>query len=145
MLNPGEGTKDVVEHEEAKNAAIAVEKHENTDDNIAISENQCVICFNQFIVGDMVGWSEHCTHIFHEDCIHSWLMKHLECPICRRNFLNLPDRDDEKNSTHADTGESDIEMGITGEQGSNDERSRAISNNQLSGADFVAEFLDSAG
>jgi len=145
MLKHDEGKNNMLEHDEGTNVEIAVEKHENKDNNNAFSDNQCVICFNELNDGDMVGWSEHCDHIFHKDCIHSWLLKHPECPICRRNFLNLPHNDDEKNSTHAETEEFDIERGNSGEQGSSDERNRAISNNELPAvADVVEGDLDSA-
>ena len=63
--------------------------------NLEESANTCVICLEAFRVGDIVAWSrinisaitnEKCQHVFHEDCILSWLSHpmHDDCPYCRR-------------------------------------------------------------
>lgn len=43
---------------------------------------ECSVCKEEFADGetaiDMV-----CTHIFHKNCIESWLEKHNNCPTCR--------------------------------------------------------------
>lgn len=28
-------------------------------------------------------------HLFHSDCVYSWFLKKMECPICRYSFSNL--------------------------------------------------------
>lgn len=45
-------------------------------------ENVCSICLNPFHVGLKVKKTK-CNHIFHKECINSWLEKNLTCPICR--------------------------------------------------------------
>jgi E3 ubiquitin-protein ligase RNF11 len=43
---------------------------------------ECVICMNEFIVGDMVRYLP-CLHIYHTVCIDDWLMRgSFTCPSC---------------------------------------------------------------
>jgi hypothetical protein len=47
---------------------------------------QCLICFEIFVNGDAV--TTHCTNkSYHRHCIMEWLMKHDNCPYCRRLFF----------------------------------------------------------
>lgn len=51
---------------------------------------QCLICLENYLVGDQIVWSSNpnCIHVFHEECILTWLSKMGEgfCPLCRQNF-----------------------------------------------------------
>lgn len=49
----------------------------------------CWICFEAFQVGEMVSWSStsDCDHVFHPSCIEAWLLRHVDCPCCRRRYL----------------------------------------------------------
>jgi hypothetical protein len=50
----------------------------------------CPICLTVFENGDQVCQSNHpdsCSHVFHSECIKSWLIDHGECPMCREPFL----------------------------------------------------------
>jgi hypothetical protein len=40
---------------------------------------QCVICFEDFNVGVRLP----CSHMFHANCIHDWLVVGNSCPLCR--------------------------------------------------------------
>lgn len=55
-------------------------------------ETRCTVCLGQYIPGDSVVWSinSSCCHVFHEECISSWLSRkrRQQCPCCRRPFLN---------------------------------------------------------
>lgn len=60
------------------------------------AEKECAICMEDFEPGVEVSRAisgrtkkdkEGCKHVFHPDCIKTWLMKHHECPTCRRTFL----------------------------------------------------------
>jgi len=42
----------------------------------------CPICFCGFTEGQQVSTTS-CGHIFHQDCIQSWLQKSSSCPMCR--------------------------------------------------------------
>ena len=66
--------------------------HSNDDDH---DENgvMCSICLEPFESGEEIAWSKHmkCQHIFHSDCLEQWLMKHDDCPICRKAFIEDTD------------------------------------------------------
>ena len=53
-------------------------------------ENCCSICFGEYETGALLGVANngHCQHMFHQECITEWLMKHEECPVCRRPYLD---------------------------------------------------------
>ena len=48
----------------------------------------CSICLDRFGTGDTV-WILPCDerHIFHGDCIKSWLRKNNSCPLCQKNVV----------------------------------------------------------
>lgn len=55
----------------------------------------CTICLSVYEVGSKIVWSSNssCEHVFHEECIETWLMKQREgplCPCCRRDFIVDP-------------------------------------------------------
>ncbi|OAY30918.2 hypothetical protein MANES_14G067200v8 [Manihot esculenta] len=43
----------------------------------------CVVCLENFNVGDKCRSLPNCNHSFHTQCIDSWLVKTPVCPICR--------------------------------------------------------------
>ena len=47
-----------------------------------LSSKECVICMENFAKGDKII-SLPCIHIFHANCIKSWLIKEKICPICK--------------------------------------------------------------
>lgn len=59
-----------------------------------VGETCCGICLEDFTVGDRVAHAPHsiCPHLFHEDCIVSWLVsrKGASCPFCRQPFIGIP-------------------------------------------------------
>ena len=53
-------------------------------------EGTCAVCLGHYAVGDEVIWSSNpkCQHVFHDDCILSWLLRRRkQCPCCRQSFL----------------------------------------------------------
>lgn len=52
----------------------------------------CVICLERFHIGDEISYSIDplCAHEYHTTCIVEWLMKHPNCPYCRRLYIPLP-------------------------------------------------------
>ncbi|KQK06948.1 RING-H2 finger protein ATL39 [Brachypodium distachyon] len=44
---------------------------------------QCVICIGLVQAGEMVRRLPACKHLFHAECIDTWLRSHSTCPICR--------------------------------------------------------------
>uniref|UniRef100_A0A8C8SQV4 RING-type domain-containing protein n=1 Tax=Pelusios castaneus TaxID=367368 RepID=A0A8C8SQV4_9SAUR len=45
------------------------------------SGHRCVICMLDFVYGDPIRFLP-CLHIYHVDCIDSWLMRSFTCPSC---------------------------------------------------------------
>ena len=41
----------------------------------------CTICFGPLEDGDRVG-DLSCNHIFHAECLKSWLVRRNQCPLC---------------------------------------------------------------
>ena len=52
-----------------------------TDKN-KVEQDKCVICLEQFKVGDEV-LRIPCIHLFHSKCICKWFKNHNNCPICK--------------------------------------------------------------
>ena len=65
--------------------------------DILLEPNQstsCPICLGDFEASDNVSSAcskenpkKACCHMFHQDCIRSWLEKHGSCPCCRHSIL----------------------------------------------------------
>ncbi|GJN32291.1 hypothetical protein PR202_gb20788 [Eleusine coracana subsp. coracana] len=48
------------------------------------TENSCCsVCLQDFRAQHFVRALPHCQHIFHVQCIDSWLLRHASCPLCR--------------------------------------------------------------
>lgn len=62
--------------------------------SLILTSNTCNICLEGFQVGDIVAHASSqllCRHVFHEDCIVSWLATRTQdpkalCPCCRQVF-----------------------------------------------------------
>lgn len=76
----------------------AKESELDNDDNSGCSTvsldsefDGCAICLAEYIRHQRVCESSNpaCTHMFHEECMVSWLMKHHGCPICRQKYITL--------------------------------------------------------
>ena len=78
-------------------------------------QSSCAICIMEYQDKDEICWShnEQCTHVFHRECITTWLLRHDECPCCRHNFLYL--ENDEENPlpivSSSDSGDLTISSG----------------------------------
>jgi hypothetical protein len=84
--------------------AIPSSKYEESDeenraasyqeDTISIVESDdngvlCAICYSGIDEGDRVG-KIPCNHLFHVDCLKSWLKKKNECPLCSARSIANP-------------------------------------------------------
>lgn len=49
--------------------------------------NECLICKDYYFMNQQV-MQLPCIHVFHMECIRSWLQLHAICPICRYNLLD---------------------------------------------------------
>ena len=87
--------------------------HHNNNDNDF--EKTCSICLMPYQEGDEVSWSPNddgskCPHEFHTECIRAWLLRHKECPMCRKTFLNNDDDNDNDNDDDNDRGSSLVQQ-----------------------------------
>ena len=64
------------------------EKPSTTTSSMCSAEGglACPICFEEFQLGDVVSLSPNreCLHVFHHECIKEWLLRNINCPICRK-------------------------------------------------------------
>ncbi|XP_059314753.1 RING-H2 finger protein ATL57 isoform X3 [Lycium ferocissimum] len=43
----------------------------------------CPICLAEFEVNELVRLIPYCRHVFHQQCLDTWLASHVTCPLCR--------------------------------------------------------------
>jgi hypothetical protein len=61
----------------------ATSEKTDADSTTTDGASVCPICLGGYKKGDMLILSQHCTHLFHKDCIFEWLESHDDCPMCR--------------------------------------------------------------
>ncbi|CAN1171727.1 RING-H2 finger protein ATL57 [Linum perenne] len=44
---------------------------------------ECVICLGEFEEEERVKVIPFCGHVFHVECVDTWLLSHVSCPLCR--------------------------------------------------------------
>ncbi|KAM3275895.1 hypothetical protein ACQJBY_044342 [Aegilops geniculata] len=52
---------------------------------------ECAVCISEFDDDETLRLLPKCSHVFHPDCIDTWLASHVTCPVCRANLV--PDGD----------------------------------------------------
>lgn len=57
---------------------------------IGKGELECAVCLNEFEDEETLRLLPKCSHVFHTDCIDSWLVSHSTCPVCRANLSLKP-------------------------------------------------------
>ncbi|OIT40313.1 ring-h2 finger protein atl57 [Nicotiana attenuata] len=43
----------------------------------------CPICLTEFEASELVKLIPYCRHVFHQQCLDTWLASHVSCPLCR--------------------------------------------------------------
>lgn len=51
----------------------------------------CAVCLNEFEDDETLRMIPKCSHVYHPNCIDSWLASHITCPLCRANLIPRPD------------------------------------------------------
>jgi len=48
--------------------------------------SECAICLDAYKAREIIGWpkDQRCPHLFHADCILTWLSQSDYCPLCRK-------------------------------------------------------------
>ena len=49
-------------------------------------ETECAICLEEFKRNDIIKEFYKCKHIFHKECLKSWLKRSNECPLCKHDL-----------------------------------------------------------
>jgi hypothetical protein len=49
----------------------------------ARADEQCTICLDDVIAGSSIVAKIECTHVFHYDCLQTWVNSASTCPQCR--------------------------------------------------------------
>ena len=51
---------------------------------------ECAVCLNEFQDHETLRLLPKCSHVFHSDCIDTWLASHVTCPVCRADLVPRP-------------------------------------------------------
>lgn len=68
------------------------------ESKIGSKDLECAICLNELEDHETVRLLPICNHLFHIDCIDTWLYSHATCPVCRSNLTaksNKPGDEDD--------------------------------------------------
>ena len=49
-------------------------------------DNKCVVCQYEFKNGENIT-KLNCGHVFHTDCVDTWLSKNKVCPMCHKEII----------------------------------------------------------
>ncbi|KAG5593165.1 hypothetical protein H5410_043679 [Solanum commersonii] len=52
-------------------------------------DTTCRICLSDFKSTDDNIYILPCTHLYHSECISTWMRRQITCPTCRRNYGNI--------------------------------------------------------
>ncbi|XP_042035266.1 RING-H2 finger protein ATL38-like [Salvia splendens] len=47
---------------------------------------ECAVCLSEFEDHETLRLIPKCDHVFHPECIDTWLESHVTCPVCRANL-----------------------------------------------------------
>lgn len=82
LWNEFRNQKNDTESPRIKNEIIASLRKIKIGQNQLDECSQCPICYDDFKLQESVTQLQ-CRHIFHENCITTWLGIHATCPLCR--------------------------------------------------------------
>jgi len=121
FINPPLTNNNIIRNANGKEtlSQIALDKlvlvsFKNLDTEIKKKFETCLICLDDFKEETIIRKIK-CMHLFHKDCIDSWLLKEsFKCPLCRDSAVDIDnnedhndpyDADDEENNPDADDEE----------------------------------------
>ncbi|KAG9137787.1 hypothetical protein Leryth_024058 [Lithospermum erythrorhizon] len=51
---------------------------------------ECAVCLFEFEDDATLRLLPKCCHVFHPECIDTWLASHVTCPVCRADLVAIP-------------------------------------------------------
>lgn len=66
---------------------------------------ECAVCLNEFEEDETLRLLPKCDHVFHAECIDSWLDAHTTCPVCRADLVADPAELLSKEEAHPEEGD----------------------------------------
>uniref|UniRef100_A0A0R3RZ72 RING-type domain-containing protein n=1 Tax=Elaeophora elaphi TaxID=1147741 RepID=A0A0R3RZ72_9BILA len=89
------------------------------------SKGLCTICLEKMSVKDI--FALHCGHLFHSQCIESWLIERETCPVCRKpskldDGVPSPHFDDDTSDRRSEISDTHSDDDSSGESESESER-----------------------
>ena len=99
---------------ESEEATVSCQQQQQTNE-FSVHKLECSICLDPYSPNDAIAWAKDggdpppsssgrgganarnntnnndtgCDHIFHRECLVSWLMEHDDCPLCRRTVVHV--------------------------------------------------------
>ncbi|MED6206013.1 hypothetical protein PIB30_023082 [Stylosanthes scabra] len=102
----------------------------NRKKHLQEQEEECAICLEELREGETVKMIPHCKHVFHPNCIDTWLLTHVTCPVCRCSKVCEEEEDEEekegKTRIRREVVEIRLQESETERAMSSDERREAI-------------------
>ncbi|KAL9131541.1 MAG: hypothetical protein Q9217_000555 [Psora testacea] len=66
------------------NGLVAASTENNGNQIVIIPGERCLVCLEDYQVGEEVRQLAQCSHLFHRECIDEWLTTgRNSCPLCR--------------------------------------------------------------
>ncbi|KAK9716093.1 hypothetical protein RND81_06G210900 [Saponaria officinalis] len=65
-------------------------KVENGGKKGSSTQNSCTVCLGEYKGSEMVRELGECGHVFHVECVDSWLRLSPTCPLCRTSPMPTP-------------------------------------------------------
>lgn len=76
----------------ADGSSLSLPREDPLPQSDECQEHECAICFEVLAEGDVIG-DIPCGHLFHKDCLKTWVKRKKRCPLCQDEGLLLPQRD----------------------------------------------------
>jgi len=89
--------------------------------------NECAICMDD--IGASNCTVTECGHRFHSSCIFRNMIERIECPMCRKDLVDMPEEEDDEEEFDGEDDESESES--DGDNESVDEGERDLTCKQM--------------
>ncbi|PWA56172.1 zinc finger, RING/FYVE/PHD-type [Artemisia annua] len=74
---------------------------------------ECAVCLNEFQDHETLRLLPKCNHVFHRECIDTWLVSHVTCPVCRADLVLGPGETNHATEPHGSADHPDRDFAST--------------------------------